>query len=248
MTQVPSAAPTGDALLRTSGLVAGYGRLPVLHGLDVTVARGAMVAIIGPNGAGKSTLAKAIMRLVEVMGGEIHFDGQRIDTLETQAIAAAGIGYVPQTRNVFGSLSVEENLELSCNLLPAGIRPAEAIEAIYERFPRLRQRRRQRGSSLSGGERQMLAIGSALIAQPKLIMLDEPTSGLSPHMTSEVAEGIAAINKSGTTVIWVVEEDPQEILSLADWVYVLDGGAVRMSCPAAELLGADNFLELFLGV
>ena len=247
MTTVPSAAQPGDALLKVGGLVAGYGRLPVLHGLDVTVARGAMVAIIGPNGAGKSTLAKAIMRLVDVMAGEVHFDGRRIDTLETEAIAATGIGYVPQTRNVFGSLSVEENLELSCNLLPAGS-AATAVEAIYERFPRLKQRRRQRGSSLSGGERQMLAIGSALISQPKLIMLDEPTSGLSPHMTSEVAEGISAINKAGTTVMWVVEEDPQEILSRADWVYVLDGGTVRMSCPAAELLGADNFLELFLGV
>jgi ABC-type branched-subunit amino acid transport system ATPase component len=94
----------------------------------------------------------------------------------------------------------------------------------------------------------MLAIGSALIAEPRLIMLDEPTSGLSPHLTSEVAEGISAFNKAGTTVIWVVEEDPQEILSRADWVYVLDGGTVRMSCPAAELLGAENFLELFLGV
>ena len=247
MTKVQSAVPSGEALLEVRSLMAGYGRLPVLHGLDVTVARGSMVAIIGPNGAGKSTLTKAIMRLVDVMGGEIRFEGRRIDTLETQAIAAAGMGYVPQTRNVFGALSVEENLELSCNLLPRG-EAAAAVDAIYERFPRLQQRRRQRGSSLSGGERQMLAIGSALISRPKLIMLDEPTSGLSPHMTSEVAEGIAAINKAGTTVMWVVEEDPQEILSLADWVYVLDGGAVRMSCPAAELLGADNFLELFLGV
>jgi len=244
MTEPPASTP----LLEVRDLVAGYGRLPVLHGLGISVERGAMVAIIGPNGAGKSTLAKAIMRLVEVMAGEVRFAGRRIDTLETQAIAAEGIGYVPQTRNVFGALSVEENLELSCNLLAPGVRPATAIEAIYERFPRLKQRRRQRGSSLSGGERQMLAIGSALISEPKLIMLDEPTSGLSPHMTSEVAEGIAAINRSGTTVVWVVEEDPQEILSLADWVYVLDGGTVRMSCPAAELLGADNFLELFLGV
>jgi ABC-type branched-subunit amino acid transport system ATPase component len=239
--------PPGKALLTVSDLVAGYGRLPVLHGLGISVKEGSMVAVIGPNGAGKSTLVKAIMRLVTVMSGEVHFDGRRMDTLETQAIAAAGIGYVPQTRNVFGSLSVQENLELSCNLLPRG-RAAAAIEAIYERFPRLRQRRDQRGSSLSGGERQMLAIGSALISEPRLIMLDEPTSGLSPHLTSEVAEGISAFNKAGTTVLWVVEEDPQEILSRADWVYVLDGGTVRMSCPAAELLGAENFLELFLGV
>jgi ABC-type branched-subunit amino acid transport system ATPase component len=239
--------PSGKALLTVSDLVAGYGRLPVLHGLGISVKQGTMVAIIGPNGAGKSTLVKAIMRLVTVMAGEVHFDGRRIDTLETQAIAAAGIGYVPQTRNVFGSLSVQENLELSCNLLPRGAATA-AIDSIYERFPRLKQRRSQRGSSLSGGERQMLAIGSALIAEPRVIMLDEPTSGLSPHLTSEVAEGISAFNKAGTTVIWVVEEDPQEILSRADWVYVLDGGTVRMSCPAAELLGAENFLELFLGV
>jgi branched-chain amino acid transport system ATP-binding protein len=242
VTQAP-----GSPLLAVADLVAGYGRLPVLHGLGLRVNPGAMVAIIGPNGAGKSTLIKAIMGVVEIMAGEIHFDGRQIDGLETQEIAAAGVGYVPQTRNVFGSLSVQENLELSCNLLPRGQAPA-AIDSIYERFPRLKQRRDQRGSSLSGGERQMLAIGSALISEPKLIMLDEPTSGLSPHITSEVAEGIAAFNKAGTTVLWVVEEDPQEILALADWVYVLDGGAVRMSCPASELLGAENFLELFLGV
>ncbi|ODN72304.1 ABC transporter ATP-binding protein [Methylobrevis pamukkalensis] len=235
------------AQLVVRDLVAGYGRLPVLHGLSLDVAAGAMVAIIGPNGAGKSTLTKAIMRLVEVMGGEIRFEGTRIDGLEPQAIAALGVGYVPQTRNVFGALSVEENLELSCNLLPRGAAGA-AIEAIYARFPRLRQRRSQKGASLSGGERQMLAIGSALISNPKLIILDEPTSGLSPHMTTEVAEGIKAINDAGTTVIWVVEENPQQILALADWVYVLDGGTVRMSCAARDLLGAENFRELFLGV
>lgn len=242
---LPSTSTT--PLLDIRSLVAGYGKIPVLHGLSLSVARGSMLAVIGPNGAGKSTFAKAVMGVVNRMGGEVWFDGTRIDSLETQVIAPLGLGYVPQGRNVFGSLTVHENLELSCNLLKNGDRAA-AVEVVYEQFPRLRQRSAQRGSSLSGGERQMLAIGSALVGDPQLIILDEPTSGLSPHMTTEVAEGIKAVNRAGKTVIWVVEENPRQVLAMADWACVMDTGRVRMSSPAADVLAAENFRELFLGM
>ncbi|WAC25616.1 ABC transporter ATP-binding protein [Ancylobacter sp. SL191] len=244
----PPASPNAAApILSVKALSAGYGKLPVLHGLSLDIAPGAMVAIIGPNGAGKSTFAKALMKGVDIFGGEVHFKGARIDGLETQAIAARGVGYVPQTGNVFVNLTVRENLELSCNLLTRGS-PARAVEGVFERFPRLRERAGQKGGYLSGGERQMLAIGSALIAEPDLVILDEPTSGLSPSLIKEVSAGIRAISASGRTVIWIVEENPREVLALAHWACVLDGGTLRMSCPAREILEAPNFRELFLGV
>jgi ABC-type branched-subunit amino acid transport system ATPase component len=235
------------ALLSIRNLVAGYGKLAVLHDLSLDLAEGTMLAVIGPNGAGKTTLARAVMNLVNVMSGEIRFAGQDIAGLPAQAIAALGIGLVPQTRNVFGGLTVEENLAMSCTLLDRR-RHRAAIEAVYARFPRLVERRRQAGRSLSGGERQMLAIGSALIAEPRLLILDEPVSGLSPHLTAEVARGIAEISRSGVTVIWVVEESPQQVIGLSDEVAVMSGGTITLRQPAAAMLAADNFRELFLGI
>ena len=232
--------------LTVANLVAGYGKLPVLHGVSLDIRPSDMVAIIGPNGAGKTTLTRAILGLVTLMDGQIRFAGDLISGMESQKIAARGIGYVPQTRNVFGSLTVQENLDLGANLLERHER-ADAVERIYEQFPRLKQRRSQRGQSLSGGERQMLAIGSAIISRPKLLILDEPTSGLSPHMTDEVATSIKAINDSGVTVIWIVEENPQLIIDLSDWVYVMDAGTIRTGMPAAELLKTMDMREIFLG-
>jgi ABC-type branched-subunit amino acid transport system ATPase component len=234
-------------MLSVSRLTAGYGKLPVLHDVSLTVAPRSMVAVIGPNGAGKTTLMKSIVGLVNVMSGDIRFEGAPIGGMDTHDIAALGIGYVPQTRNVFASLTVQENLDLGCNLLPKGER-GSVVAAVYERFPRLKQRQNQRGQSLSGGERQMLAIGSALLSRPRLLLLDEPVSGLSPHLTDEVSLGIKAINGAGTAVIWVVEENPRQVIALSDWVCVMDAGTVRASVPAAEILDAPNFRELFLGV
>ena len=236
-----------DAMLSVSGLVAGYGRLPVLHDISFSVAPGSLTTIIGPNGAGKTTLTKAIVHVVDIMGGAIVFEGRTISAMPAHQIIPLGIGYVPQSGNVFPTLTVDENLEISSNLVPRA-RRAEEIEKVYERFPRLRERRRQRGQSLSGGERQMLAIGSALLAAPKLLILDEPVTGLSPQLTDEVTESIVAINRAGTTVLWVVEENPQQVIEHADWVCVMDGGAIRISKPAAEILATENLRELFLGI
>jgi ABC-type branched-subunit amino acid transport system ATPase component len=233
--------------LSIRNLVAGYGKLAVLHDVALDVSAGTMLAVIGPNGAGKSTLTRAIMNLVDIIGGSISFDDRDITGLPTEQIARLGIGFVPQSRNVFAGLSVEENLEMSAALIPRN-RQKAAIDAVYDRFPRLVERRRQAGRSLSGGERQMLAIGSALIAEPRMLILDEPTTGLSPHLTEEVARGIARINESGVTVIWVVEENPRQVIGLSDEVLVMSTGTVTLREPAERVLRAENFRELFLGL
>lgn len=234
-------------LLKIEDLTAGYGKLAVLHGISLEIREGEMLSLIGPNGAGKTSLTRAIMRQCAVMSGKITFAGENITAMPTHRVAALGIGYVPQMRNVFRSLTVQENLEMSASLLPHP-QQAAAIEGAYARFPRLTERRRQHASALSGGERQMLAISSALMAKPRLLILDEPVSGLSPGMTDEVAKGIAAINRSGVTVLWVVEENPQQIIGLSDTVAVMATGTIRLQQPAAEMLRAENFRELFLGV
>lgn len=234
-------------ILSIRNLTAGYGKLPVLHDLSLDLDAGRMLSIIGPNGAGKTTLTRSIVGQCAVMSGSVLFDEADITRRQGQEIALCGIGYVPQTHNVFGALSVQENLEMS-SLTLSRVEQKRAIEAAYARFPRLTERRRQHGSSLSGGERQMLAISSALLAAPKLLILDEPVSGLSPSMTDEVARGISAINRSGVTVIWIAEENPQQIIGLSDEVIVMETGTIRMRENAQTMLKAENFREIFLGV
>ena len=228
-------------------LVAGYGKIPIIHDISLEISQKSISAIIGPNGAGKSTLTKAILNLVNIMDGEIKYKGNELKDLSTNRIVENGIGYVPQTNNVFASLTVQENLEISSGLIGKSEREVQ-IQNIYHSFPRLRDRRKLNGSSLSGGERQMLAIGSAILAKPEFLILDEPTTGLSPQLTDEVAEGIIEINKSGTTILWVVEENPRQILSFANWVFVMDSGVLKTSQKASEILESPNFRQLFLGI
>lgn len=234
-------------ILSLSNVTAGYGKLPVLHDISLDLEAGRMLSVIGPNGAGKTTLTRAITGQCALMSGSIFFDGQDVSNRPGQEIARAGIGYVPQTRNVFGQLTVQENLEMSCLLLPRA-EQKRAIDSAYARFPRLTERRAQHGASLSGGERQMLAISSALLLSPRLLILDEPVSGLSPSMTTEVAQGISEINRGGVTVIWVAEENPQQIIALSDEVIVMSTGTIRMHESAEAMLRAENFREIFLGV
>jgi ABC-type branched-subunit amino acid transport system ATPase component len=240
-------ASSSDPLLVIENLVAGYGKLPVLHDLSLSVARGSLTTIVGPNGAGKTTLVKALVNIVDVTAGKIVFVGKTISGLPTHLIVAEGIGFVPQTANVFATLTVQENLEMGCRFVPEAGR-ADAIAMAYQRFPRLRERRRQRARTLSGGERQMLAISSALLADPALLILDEPVTGLSPQLTDEVVGGIKQINAKGTTILWVVEENPLQVLAIADWVHVMEAGRIKNSMPAAELLEAPDFRQIFLGV
>lgn len=228
--------------LRARDLVAGYGRLPVLHGIDLDVEDGELVAVLGPNGAGKSTLVKTLARVLPVMSGELEVDGRSIVRWRTSDAAAYGIGLVPQDDNVFAHLTVQENLTLSAR----GSSGGELVDAVYERFPMLGGRAAQNAGSLSGGERQSLAVAMAFVASPTLLLLDEPTTGLAPIVSQELTDWIVEIAASGATVVWVVEQNPEPVLAAAHRAYVLDGGEVRHEGPAGELSGTD-VMALVLG-
>jgi ABC-type branched-subunit amino acid transport system ATPase component len=240
-------APESDNILEIKGLTSGYGKLPILHDVNFSVARGSLTSVIGPNGAGKTTLMSSIINTVNIMAGEIWYEGQKINDKEPNEIAAMGVGYVPQSANVFPNMTVDENLEMGAHTLPKQQRMIE-IESIYHMFPRLRERIKQKASTLSGGERQMLAIGSALLTNPRMIILDEPTSGLSPQIVDDVMDSIIQIRKKGATLIWVVEENPKQVLSVADMVYVMENGYIKTKSSSQELLEAEDFSQIFLGV
>lgn len=232
------------SLLETRDLQSGYGRVPVLHGVSVKVEAGEMVAVLGANGAGKSTLMKTIARVLWAIAGDIVFDGASVIKLQPHEMTGMGLGYVPQENNIFPDLSVEENL------LMAGFLAKDArnrLSRAYERFPILGERKSQKAGTLSGGERQMLATACALTLDPKLIILDEPTSGLSPQMTSQLIEGIVNINKEGTAILWVVEENPRDVLCHCSRAYFLESGAVVRHDTSTCLLEDPNLEAMFLG-
>lgn len=232
-------------LLDIRDLVTGYGTLEVVRGASVTVRAGEIVAIVGPNGAGKTTLLKSIARSLPVMGGSLTFDGENIATLPQTKIAGRGIGYVPQRGNVFPELSVAENLQVSFRGSVAELR--QESEGIYERFPRLRERKAQAASTLSGGERQMLAIACALLSKPSLLLLDEPTTGLAPIVVKERIDDILRLRDDGAGVLWVIEEHPRICLPAVDRVHFMADGNLAPAIPASELLVEGALEELFFG-
>lgn len=231
-------------LLEVKNVHSGYGRVPVLHGVSLAVEEGEMVAVLGPNGAGKTTLMSAIFGLLPLMEGEIKFEGRPINGLSPHIIAQKGIGYVPQQRNIFSNLTVRENLEMGGFLLKD---PGDRIGYVYQIFSRLKERSGQLAGTLSGGERQMLAIGSALIMSPKLLILDEPISGLSPQVTEMVCEKICEINNAGTAILWVVEENPRQVLAHSRHACMLESGVIKRSGTGREFLEDEYFEEMFLG-
>jgi len=232
-------------LLEVKSLESGYGRLPILHGIDLHVDESELVAVIGPNGAGKSTLLRSIAGLLPCWKGDVSFSGKRVHDYEPNLLPTWGLGYVPQERNVFPSLTVAENLEMAATLLKDR---EPKIKAAYERFPILGQRHKQAARTLSGGERQMLAIASALMLEPKILMLDEPTTGLAPVVADEVINQILDINRGGTAILWVVEENPASVLEHCPRVYLLESGQIRRTDSGKNLLNDPRFAELFLGV
>ncbi|WP_338430186.1 ABC transporter ATP-binding protein [Synechococcus elongatus] len=237
---------TALPLLELDQVFAGYlPDLDIVQGVNLQVAEGELLTLLGPNGAGKSTLAKTLLGLVPVRSGSIRFRGQEIGRLSPEAIVRLGIGYVPQVRNVFASLTVAENLEMGLFQQRPQQRQS-AIARIYELFPTLADRRSQRAGTLSGGERQLLAMGRALVAEPLLLVLDEPSAALSPLMVTTVFDQIRAINRSGTTII-LVEQNTQRALQLADRGCILESGRDRQTGPAAELLNDPLLGELYLG-
>jgi ABC-type branched-subunit amino acid transport system ATPase component len=233
------------SLLEVNSLESGYGRLPILHGIDILVAEGELVAVIGPNGAGKSTLLKTIAGLLPCTKGSVNFSGNRVHDFEPSRLPTWGLGYVPQERSVFADLTVVENLEMAGTLLKD---PAPKIKSAFKRFPILSERQNQKARTLSGGERQMLAIAGALMLDPKLLMLDEVTTGLAPIKANEVINHILDINRGGTAILWVVEENPASVLKHCPRVYLIESGQIRRTDSGENMLNDPKFAELFLGV
>jgi neutral amino acid transport system ATP-binding protein len=236
---------TASPLLTVEGVYAGYIKdLDILQGVNFKVHPGELVAIIGPNGAGKSTLAKTIFGLLTPHKGTIHFKGENIAGLKPNQIVQRGMCYVPQIANVFPSLSVDENLEMGAFVLNTSLTSRK--EKIFEMFPRLGERRHQRAGTLSGGERQQLAMGRALMLEPSLLLLDEPSAALSPQLVNGVFERIRQINDAGTAIA-LVEQNAKKALEMADRGYVLDSGRDRFEGPGIDLLNDPHVGELYLG-
>jgi len=233
------------AHLEVSDLVAGYVRgLPVVHGVSIDVDRGEIVTLIGPNGAGKSTLLKAIAGLIVSEGGRVRLDARDVTALPAHEVVSAGIGFVPQTGNVFTTLTVHENLKVGAHVIRGSL--SARLERAYRLFPPLAARRAFRARTLSGGERQMLAIARALMTDPTLLMLDEPTAGLAPRVVEEVFRQLRGLAEAGIAVL-MVEQNAKAALRISDRGYVLTEGRNRFAGPAGALLDEPQVAEAFLG-
>jgi branched-chain amino acid transport system ATP-binding protein len=226
-------------------VVAGYvPEVNILNGMNLSMTEGEFVGIIGPNGAGKSTFLKAVLGLVAVRSGSVLLEGADITGHKAHELVARGVGFVPQTANVFPSLTVTENLEMGCYLKPARFR--EQADYVFSLFPRLRERASQRAGSLSGGERQMVAMGRALMLDPKLLLLDEPSAGLSPMLQDQVFLQCKQINATGVAIL-MVEQNARRCLQVCDRGYVLDQGQNAYTGTGRDLLGDPKVIELYLG-
>jgi len=234
-----------DAHLAVNGLSVRYGRTQAVDGVSIEVPRGALVTILGANGAGKSTLLNAVMGVLPSRGG-IRFDGRPIDALALEARVALGLSLVPERRELFADLCVEDNLRLGAFRRRRDEREA-ALEDVYRQFPRLRERHRQLAGTLSGGERQMLAMGRALMSRPSLLMLDEPSLGLAPRIVAEVFERLVALREGGVSLL-LVEQNARAALRVADYAYVLELGAVTTHGPAAAIADDERLVESYLGM
>ncbi|MEG0922348.1 MAG: ABC transporter ATP-binding protein [Comamonas sp.] len=235
------------ALLQLSQLSVSYGPVEAVHQVDLHVSQGEIVTVIGPNGAGKTTLLSAAMGLLPSKG-EVAWDGKRVTRPSVEAMVANGVGLVPEKRELFGEMSVEDNLRLGgFALWRTGQRDQSArMQEVFDIFPRLKERRAQMASTLSGGERQMLAIGRALMAKPRLLMLDEPSLGLAPLIVREVLLVVASLRKHGVSVL-LVEQNARAALKVADRAYVLEMGAVALSGNARDLLHDQRIIDTYLG-
>lgn len=237
----------GDVLLEVNDLHAGYGKAEVLRGITLTVRAGQVVTVIGPNGAGKSTLLNALMGLLPLRGG-LRFNGEDVARLTLEERVMTGLALVPEKRELFGSMTVEDNLVLG------GWRPMkqraprwrDGLEQVFELFPRLKERRAQAAGTLSGGERQMLAIGRALMGQPKLLMLDEPSLGLAPLIVRDIFRIIETLRERGVSIL-LVEQNARAALQVADEGHVLETGDMVLSGEASQLANDPRVIETYLG-
>ncbi|MFW0785984.1 ABC transporter ATP-binding protein [Gordonia sp. CPCC 206044] len=233
-------------MLELDNITAGYGKLQILHDLSIHVDAGELVSVVGANGAGKSTMLRAISGLIETRTGEIRYEGERISGLKPHQVVRHRVIQVSEDRDLFGPMTVEQNL-----VLGAWSRDKSAVDdemgKVFDLFPILKERRKQVAQTMSGGQQQMVAIGRALMAQPKLLMLDEPSTGLSPKLTWDVLNAAAAIRETGIGVL-LVEQNAAQALAISDRAYVLESGSVVLEGPGKELAGDERVRKAYLGL
>lgn len=233
-----------EPFLIGEAMTGGYGATMILNGCTIAVEKGQIAVIVGPNGAGKSTAMKAVFGMLKLREGHVRLDGEDITGLTPQARVAKGMAFVPQTHNIFTSMTVEENLEMGAFLRRDDIRPT--MEQVYHLFPILKDKRRQAAGELSGGQRQQVAVGRALMTQPKLLMLDEPTAGVSPIVMDELFDRIIEVARTGISIL-MVEQNARQALEIADMGYVLVQGANRYTDTGAALMADPGVRRTFLG-
>lgn len=231
-------------MLEINNIKAGYGEIEIIHGLSLHVNEGEIVSIVGPNGSGKSTLLKSVFALVDIFDGDIQFEGENLINTGTDEMIKKGLSFVPQTENIFPSLTVHENLELGGYVSKKSLK--ERLDLIYDLFPPLIEKRKKRAGTLSGGQRQMVAFGRALIMEPKLLLLDEPTAGLAPMYIQLILDKVKDINNIGVTIL-MVEQNAKKALALSDRGYVLAAGEKKYEDSGRALLENEEVAQLFLG-
>lgn len=234
-------------MLKVDSIVAGYGRTRILHGVSLEVPKGGLVALLGGNGTGKSTTLKAIVGLVAVQEGQVVLDGKVINDVPAEQRASLGLSLVPQGKEVFAGMSVEENLLMGAyhrRRDRQGI--ASDLEGVYQRFPRLKERRKVNAGMLSGGERQMLSIGRSLMARPSMLLLDEPSAALAPRIVEEIAEAILGLRDLGLTLL-LVEQNVGMALDIADHIYVIRGGRIAYEREVGDGIAMEELQEFYLG-
>ena len=237
----------GTGMLKIDQLAVAYGAIEALHGISLEVGKGEVVALLGANGAGKTTLLRTISGLHRAKSGEIRFEGDLLGRDSAESRVKRGIAHVPEGRRIFPGLTVRENLDVATTIWRRrGMSAAGDLDNVYALFPRLKERSSQLGWSLSGGEQQMLAIGRALMARPKMLLLDEPSLGLAPRLSAEVYERIAQINAKGVTVL-LVEQNTVLALEVANRAYVIENGHIVLEGPARDLASHPRVREAYLG-
>jgi branched-chain amino acid transport system ATP-binding protein len=237
---------TDAPLLEVDGIDVVYGKARAVNGASLRVAPGSITAIVGPNGAGKTSLLKAVSGLQPIGAGRITFAGGRIDGRSSRDIASLGVAHIPEGRRIFAKMSVAENLRLGAYLRSERAAVADTLRLVYEAFPRLRERESQRAGSLSGGEQQMVAIGRALMAAPRLILADEMSQGLAPVIVQEVYRRLLEVNRQGVTIL-LVEQNARLAFRLAQFVYVMEQGRVVLEGPSAEVAASEHVQRAYLG-
>ena len=233
-------------MLEVHALNVAYGDAPALWDVSLAIGAGELVSVVGPNGAGKTTLVNAIARLLPVRRGRLNLDGQEITHLPAKDLSERGVAIIPEGRRLFVGMTVEENLEIGCYRHGARRFREEGLERVYAMFPVLRERRRQIAGTLSGGQQQMVAIGRALMARPRLLLIDEPSLGLAPAIVQQVFEVIRAIHRDGVSIL-LIEQNVTKALEIAQRAYVLEGGRIVASGRPAELLAQPHIRDAYLG-